>query len=172
MIRTSGLAKPGVPTEALIEYGDIFPTLAALAGLTPPADLDGCSLVPVLQDPAAPGRDAALSQFTRPWKATGFESMGYSLRTQTQRYTRWVDWPSRRTIAEEFYDYRSQASATREGAFLIEQENMVAHPAYADSLNRLRAKLDETLRTRIKLQAEETAATVEPKAKKKKKQNR
>ncbi len=171
MIRAPGLAKPGVPTAALVEYVDIYPTLAALAGLTPPADLDGCSLVPVLQDPAARGRDVALSQFTRPWKAAGFESMGYSLRTQTQRYTRWVEWPSRKTLAEEFYDYTSQASATREGGLLVEQENVVAHPASADSLNRLRAKLEETLRTRIKLPAEETTATVEPKAKKKKKKN-
>jgi hypothetical protein len=46
---------------------------------------------------------------------------------------------------------------------------VVAHPAYADSLNRLRAKLDETLRTRIKLQAEDTTASVEPKPKQKKK---
>ena len=52
MIRAPGMAKPGVSTEALIEYVDIYPTLAELAGLTPPADLDGRSLVPVLQDPA------------------------------------------------------------------------------------------------------------------------
>ncbi len=169
MIRAPGLAKPGASTEALIEYVDIYPTLASLAGLTPPADLDGRSLVPVLQDPAARGRDVALSQFTRPWKATGFESMGYSLRTETQRYTRWVEWPSRKTIAEEFYDYNSPTNASRVGGLLIEQENVVGDPVYAEPLNRLRAKLDETLRTRIKLKAEETPATVQPKIKKKKK---
>lgn len=171
MIRVPGLAKPGEPTDALLEYVDIYPTLAALAGLTPPADLDGRSLVPVLEDPAARGRDVALSQFTRPWKATGFEVMGYSLRTPTQRYTRWVEWPSRQTVAEEFYDYASQSSATREGGLLIEQENVVAHPGYGDSLTRLRAKLDETLRTRIKRPAEETTAPAEAKQNKKKKKN-
>jgi iduronate 2-sulfatase len=169
LIRVPGLAKPGVPTDALIEYVDIYPTLAALAGLTPPADLDGKSFVPVLEDPTARGRDVALSQFTRPWKAAGFEAMGYSLRTATQRYTRWVEWPSQTLLAEEFYDYSSPASATWQGGLLIEQENVVAHAAYADSLNRLRAKLDETLRTRIKLQAEDTTASVEPKPKQKKK---
>jgi iduronate 2-sulfatase len=171
MIRVPGLAKPGEPTDALLEYVDIYPTLAALAGLTPPDDLDGQSLVPVLEDPAARGRDAALSQFTRPWKATGFEVMGYSLRTPTQRYTRWVEWPSRQTVAEEFYDYASQTSVTREGGLLIEHENVVAHPGYVDSLTRLRAKLDETLRTRIKRPAEETAAPAEPKPNKKEKKN-
>jgi iduronate 2-sulfatase len=153
----------------LIEYVDIYPTLAALAGLTPPADLDGRSFVPVLQDPAARGRDVALSQFTRPWKAAGFEAMGYSLRTPTQRYTRWVEWSSRKTIAEELYDYGSEASANREGGLLIEQENMVGNPAYADSLSQLRAKLDEILRTRIKLKPDEATATLAPKPKQKKK---
>ncbi len=166
LIRLPGMAMPGVPTQALIEYVDIYPTLAALAGLTPPGDLDGRSLVPVLQDPAARGRDVALSQFTRPWKPTGFEAMGYSLRSETQRYTRWVEWPSRKMLAEEFYDYSSEASASREGALLIEQENVVAHPAYADSLNRLRAKLDDMLATRMALQPDEATPAVEPKPKK------
>jgi hypothetical protein len=77
--------------------------------------------------------------------------MGYTLRSATQRYTRWVEWPSRKTITEELYDYTSAASATRDGAILIEQQNVVADPAHADSLNRLRAELDLTLATRIKV---------------------
>jgi iduronate 2-sulfatase len=169
MIRAPGMAKPGESTQALVEYVDIYPTLASLAGLSPPADLDGRSFVPVLQNPSAPGRDVVLSQFTRPWKPTGFAAMGYSLRTETQRYTRWVEWSSRETIAEELYDYRSAASATREGSLLIEQKNMVADPAYADSLSRLRAKLAETLSTRIKLKEDEAAAAAEPKRKTRKK---
>lgn len=171
MIRTPGLAKPGAPTEALIEYVDIYPTLAALAGLTPPADLDGRSFVPVLQDPGASARDMALSQYNRPWKPDTFDSMGYTLRTATQRYTRWVEWPSRKTITEEFYDYSSKTSATREGGLLIEEENVVTDPAYAEAVKRLRAKMDETLSTRIKLKAEEAPAMGEPKVKKKKKKN-
>jgi iduronate 2-sulfatase len=171
MMCVPGLAKPGRTTEALIEFVDIYPTLAELAGLTPPADLDGRSFVPVLRDPGARGRDVAFSQFTRPWKPTGFESMGYTLRTVTQRYTRWVEWPSRKTITEEFYDYTARKSATREGALLIEQENVVADPAYAQAVNRLRVKMDETLSTRIKLKAEEAPAADEPKVKKKKRKN-
>jgi arylsulfatase A-like enzyme len=167
MVRVPGMVKPGVPTDALIEYVDIYPTLAALAGLTPPADLDGRSFVPVLQDPDARGRDVAFSQFNRPWKPDGFDSMGYSLRTATQRYTRWVEWPSRRTITEEFYDYAAAASATRDGGILIEQENVIADPAHAASLNRLRAQLDETLATRIKMKAGEAPPAAGPKSKRK-----
>ena len=151
MVRVPGMANPGTPTEALIETVDIYPTLASLAGLTAPADLDGRSFVPVLHDPAARGHDVVFSQFNRPWKPEGFASMGYTLRSATQRYTRWVEWPSRKTITEELYDYTSAASATRDGAILIEQQNVVADPAHADSLNRLRAELDLTLATRIKV---------------------
>jgi len=171
MVRVPGMAKPGVPTRALVETVDIYPTLAALAGLKPPADLDGRSFVPVLQDPEARGRDAVLSQFNRPWKADSFTSMGYTLRTETQRYTRWVEWPSRKTLTEEFYDYTSKQSATRDGAMLIEQENVIADPAHAASLNQLRARMDETLATRIKTKAEASPAKDSAVTKRKKKKS-
>ena len=171
MVRVPGMTKPGVPARALVETVDFYPTLAALAGLKPPADLDGRSFVPVLQDPEARGRDAVLSQFNRPWKADSFTSMGYTLRTETQRYTRWVEWPSRKTITEEFYDYPSKQSATRDGGILIEQENVIADPAHAASLKTLRASMDETLATRIKTKAEASPAKDSPVTKKKKKKN-
>jgi iduronate 2-sulfatase len=168
MMRVPGMAK-GAFTEAIMEYVDVYPTLAELAGLTPPADLDGRSLVPILKDPQSPGRDFALSQFNRPWSPTGFDCMGYSIRTDTQRYTRWVDWPSRKTVAEELYDYSSPASAIQEGALLIEQENVAANPEYAERLDVLRAKMDDVLRTRTITPVTETPATDDPKPKKKKK---
>ena len=150
---------------------DVYPTLAELAGLTPPDSLDGRSLVPILIDPAARGRDVALSQFTRPWQPDGFQFMGYSIRTYTHRYTRWVEWPSRKTMSEELYDYAAPASATRDGAFFIEQQNVAADPACAGELSRMRSKLDEVLATRIRLQPSEARASSElqPKKKKKKK---
>jgi arylsulfatase A-like enzyme len=168
MIRTPGMTQPGAATEALTEYVDVYPTLAELAGLTPPGDLDGRSLVPMLKDPLAKGRELVLSQFNRPWTPAVPEFMGYSIRTETHRYTRWVEWRSRKTTAEELYDYTSQASATRDGAFLIEQQNMIANPAYAETLDRLRSKLDEVWSTRIKLKPTDAPATGEPKTRKKK----
>ncbi|MCC6352578.1 MAG: sulfatase [Verrucomicrobiae bacterium] len=173
LIRAPGVTRPGATTEALIEYVDVYPTLAELAGLAPPDSLDGRSLVPILKDPAARGRDVALSQFTRPWKPHGFEFMGYSIRSPTHRYTRWVEWPSRTTTAEELYDYGSPASATREGALFIEQRNVAADPAYAGELGRMRSKLDEIFATRIRPHPSDDAAIPEPKPKKnKKKKNR
>lgn len=169
MIRVPGMTAPGVATEAMVEYVDIYPTLVRLAGLTPPGDLDGRSLVPILNDPRARGRDLVLSQFARPFKPTTPQVMGYSIRTETYRYTRWVEWPTRKTTAEELYDYSSQASAIREGAFMVERENVVEDPAYAKTRDRLRTKLDEVLGARIKLKATETPVVREPQTKKKKK---
>lgn len=63
IIRTPGMAQPGVPANGLVEALDIYPTLADLCGLKGPADLDGVSLRPILQDPGHPGLDAALSYY-------------------------------------------------------------------------------------------------------------
>ena len=135
MIRTPGMAKPGASDRGADRIrGHLSHACRAGGPDAAGLDLDGRSLVPFSKTRPRAVATLALSQFNRPWKATGFQFMGYSIRTETHRYTRWVEWPSRKTIAEELYDYTSQASATREGAFLIEQENVVADPAYAESL--------------------------------------
>jgi iduronate 2-sulfatase len=149
LVRVPDMAAPGVPTDSLVEAVDIYPTLAALAGLTPPAELDGHSFVPVLKDPAASTRDHALSQFPRPWRPNELDVMGYSIRTPTHRYTRWVQWPSRKTVAEELYDYESPDSALCGGSLLVARENVLDHPAYAETRDRLRTKMDEVLRTGV-----------------------
>jgi arylsulfatase A-like enzyme len=54
------LAGPGIPqgrtSDALCYLHDLAPTLCELAGLRPPATFEGISLVPILDNPAAPGR--------------------------------------------------------------------------------------------------------------------
>jgi len=146
VIRVPGMAHPGVATGALVELVDLYPTLAEAAGVPAPADLAGRSLVPQLADPAAPGRDVALSQFARPFKNADPEMMGYSLRSPTHRYTRWVEWPSRRTITEELYAYPAPPPA---GPTPVEERNLVADPAAAPARDRLRATLDTMLAERI-----------------------
>ena len=167
MIRTPGLKQPGTATDALTEYVDIYPTLAALAKLMPPTDLDGRSLIPILEDPAALGHDHVLSQFSRPFKAGNPEIMGHSIRTATHRYTRWIEWSTRNVLAEELYDYTTPASVTQQAAFLIERQNIVAEPAQAAMRDQMRAKLDETLTTRIK-----PVSLTNPEKKPKKKKNK
>jgi hypothetical protein len=133
--------------------------------------LDGTSLVPILQDPRRPGREVVLSQFSRPFKPSAPKVMGYSIRTETHRYTRWVQWPQRTLMTEELYDYTGPASVLHLGAFLVERENLVQDPAYAETRDRLRVRMDQVLRERIKpVQPSESGGAATPRKKKRDKQ--
>jgi iduronate 2-sulfatase len=71
-----------------VEFVDIFPTLCDLAGLAKPAQLEGASLMPILNDPTASVKKVAISQYPR--NADGKPLMGYSYRSKRYRYTVWV----------------------------------------------------------------------------------
>ncbi|MFM9091142.1 MAG: hypothetical protein ACKOUK_05295, partial [Verrucomicrobiota bacterium] len=129
--------------------------------------LSGRSLTPILRDPAAPGREFALSQFSRPFNAGAPEAMGYSIRTATHRYTRWVSWPARETTAEELYDYTDAASASPRWSTFVERRNLAADPAAAPLLAGLRARMDAVLRERSVVAPEPASAAPAPARKKK-----
>lgn len=116
----------GVRTRALAELLDLYPTLAELAGLPRPAGVDGVSLVPVMKDPAAAVRPAALTQHPRPAYGKGApEAMGYSLRTDRHRYVEWRDWTNGAVVARELYDHGADPAETR---------NVAGDPANAATL--------------------------------------
>ena len=58
IIACPGIKGSGKATDSIVETLDIFPTLCSLAGLPKPAFAAGTSLVPVLEDPNAPGHPA------------------------------------------------------------------------------------------------------------------
>ena len=149
LIRAPGINEPGAAVAGLVEVVDLYPTLAQLASLPAPQGLDGRSLVAMLADPQLPGREAVLSQFARPFSAKTPEFMGYSLRTATHRYTRWIHWQSRQTVAEELYDYTTGPSTRREDAFWIEQENIALHPGQLATCQALSQQLDQMLAQRV-----------------------
>jgi arylsulfatase A-like enzyme len=53
----------GIPAEGVVETIDIYPTIAELCGLTPPTSAVGSSLVPMLRNPFAPGKNHAYSRW-------------------------------------------------------------------------------------------------------------
>lgn len=166
LIRVPGLSEPGAAAAGLVELVDVFPTLAELASLPAPQGLDGRSLVPMLTDPLSPGREAVLSQFARPFTANPPEFMGYSVRTTSHRYTRWVTWPARQIVAEELYDYTTGPSTRREGTLWIEEENLAAHPQQTDSRQSLSQELDQMLSERITVKDHGEPATKKKRKKK------
>ena len=98
------------------EFVDVYPTLLELAGIQSPGNLDGVSLVPLLEKKAAKVKDFAVSQFPRE-----ANKMGYTFRNTTHRYTIWMkgnfrsDQPFDATLidAEELYDYDKDPQETK-----------------------------------------------------------
>jgi uncharacterized sulfatase len=70
-----------------VELVDIYPTLADLCGLKPPANLGGKSLRSLLKNPQAPWSAPATTQQVR--NEGGRQIMGYSVRNERWRYTEW-----------------------------------------------------------------------------------
>ena len=95
-------------TSSLVELIDVFPTLAELCGLPQPAGLEGVSLVPVLRDGGMRVKAAARTQHPRPayydrTPAGEPQLMGYSVRTESARYTEWRDWKTGVVQGRELY---------------------------------------------------------------------
>jgi iduronate 2-sulfatase len=117
IVATPKMATAGRTTNALAELMDIYPTLTDLCGLPSQADVEGVSLVPVLKQPETTVRTAALTQHPRPAyfdrEATKSPThMGYSIRTETYRYTEWRDWKTGETFAIELYDHAADPDET------------------------------------------------------------
>jgi len=131
--------KGGVIDEA-VEFLDIYPTLADLCHIEKPSALEGKSLAPSLDNREAAVKNFAVSQFARPvsYNFTKKEplNMGYSIRDDRYRYTRWIEFKSGKVIAEEFYDY------SRDGA---EMSNRADDPQYSRSIERSKQRLKETV---------------------------
>ncbi len=109
-----------------VEFVDIYPTLADLCGLTPPDDLAGTSLRPLLADPDSDWDRPAFTQVRR-----GRNVFGYSIRTERWRYT---EWGPQGSEGVELYDHESDPD---------EATNLAASPEYADQVAALRTTLRE-----------------------------
>ena len=99
------IAGPEIATgrvAGLVEFVDLFPTVAEHCGVTVPAGLAGVSLWPQLKDPAKKGRSSAWTIVTR-----GGNQRGDSIRTARWRMTQWSDG------AIELYDHASDPQETR-----------------------------------------------------------
>ena len=99
---------------AIVSLLDLFPTLVDLVGLPVPPDLDGVSLIPVLDNAADEVRTAAISRY--------FD--GASARTRQFRYTDWRDEQGRVT-AKMLFDLNIDPDETRNVAEDSDYEKVV-----------------------------------------------
>jgi iduronate 2-sulfatase len=122
IIDSPGMTTRGRSTNAIVESIDLFPTLADLCGLTPPKELQGRSMAPMLRDPNASIHDAAYTVIQLQ------QQKGRSVRTDRWRYT---EWDNGRAGAE-LYDHASDPR---------EQTNLAKDPAHAATVRELSAML-------------------------------
>jgi len=116
LIRVPGKAGGLAPT--LVELLDLFPTLADLAGLKAPDELQGKTLLPVLGDAEKNLGGVAISQYKRKG------AYGYSMRTDRYRYTEWVK-PDGTVAYRDLYDMKEDPGETLNiGALPENQETM------------------------------------------------
>jgi arylsulfatase A-like enzyme len=130
LISVPGLKTAGQRTNALAEFVDIYPTLAELCGLPLPQHLEGTSQVPVLRDPTTAVKSAAFSQYPR--GVGGRQLMGYTMRTDRYRFTRWVNRNDHSKVdAVELYDHQTDPQ---------ENVNIANAPENAELVARLTAQ--------------------------------
>lgn len=104
IISAPGGMSRGKTCDRPVELVDLYQTLAELAGLAAPANLEGHSLLPLLADPEAAWDHPAYTQVQRR-VGKGKDRkmiMGRSVRTQRYRYTEWGDGGE---FGIELYDY-------------------------------------------------------------------
>jgi len=118
-------AKGGVAKDP-VGLIDLYPTLAELCGVKTPENLQGQSLLPMLNDPNATGRGWTLSQVTRRGPARRF--FGYSLRTPRWRYTEW----GQGELGRELYDHDADPR---------ELTNLADDPVHAETVAQLSEQL-------------------------------
>ncbi|MDA0348088.1 MAG: sulfatase [Verrucomicrobia bacterium] len=106
MIAAPGI-KPG-RTNTLSELVDLYPTLCDLAGIEAPKNLEGKTLVPVLEKPSKTFSSVALSQHVR------FKEryMGRALRTDRYRFVLWEDSKTGQIVERELYDHNADPLET------------------------------------------------------------
>ncbi|MFK7736091.1 MAG: sulfatase [Pirellulaceae bacterium] len=101
--------KPAGRCDSIVELVDVYPTIAELAGISFPREVQGQSLVPLLSQPEQTLRDSALS----------FHD-GVSLRTKDWHFIQYKDG------SEELYDMRGDEDQFHNLAVDLSKQSMLA----------------------------------------------
>ncbi|MFH1716684.1 MAG: sulfatase [Planctomycetota bacterium] len=130
VVVTPEMKTRGISCSGIVEFVDIYPTLADLCELPAPGNLAGTSLRPLLSNPELPGKKAAFTQVQRGKIA------GHSVRTQRWRYTEWDQGKQ----GAELYDHEKDAG---------EYYNLAGDPEYAETVAELKGLLRQSGRNDV-----------------------
>lgn len=120
-----GIAPASHECSAIVEFVDIYPTVAELVGIAPPDSTEGRSLTPLLRNPDVLWNHAAFTE-------THFRDVsGHAIRTARWRC---VEWGERGEEGVELYD---------ETADRLEMKNLAGDPAYSEILIQLRKQIGD-----------------------------
>ncbi len=117
IVVTPQMKSAGESCKRIVEFVDLFPTLAELCNLVPPEGLDGISLVPNLANPDAPRREIAYA----------YCNADRSVRDPRFRYIAW------NKGGHALYDHGNDAA---------ENYNLADNPEYAPVVKRMKALIE------------------------------
>jgi arylsulfatase A-like enzyme len=131
IVSVPGQRTAGRRTPALVEFVDIYPSLAELCGLPLPEGLEGTSFAPLLRNPGRRWKKAAFSQYPRSIPGHG-RAMGYTVRTDRYRLVEW------RALSGDFREYELYDH------WIDPQENvnLAKQAEYADTVNEVSEMLE------------------------------
>jgi iduronate 2-sulfatase len=130
IIVAPGAKGNGKTCARTVEFLDLYPTLADLAGLKPPKNLEGVSLKPLLDDPAKSWDRPAYTQVQRG------KYPGYSVRTERWRYTEWDD--GKRGL--QLYDHDADPH---------ELNNLAGDPRFGQVVKEMKALVNKNWPVRV-----------------------
>ena len=116
IISIPGQEHLGAKTDALVELVDIFPTLCDASQLPIPSQVEGVSMVPIINNPTASWKSAAFSE-------VGKQHGKRSMRTERYRYT---EKGENAWLGKELYDHQTDPDETVNIASLPENSDLVA----------------------------------------------
>ena len=114
ILRVPGKSK-GVETSSLVEFIDLYPTLCELAGISVPQHVQGKSLIPLLEKP------------DEPWKEAVFSRYHYGDAVITEKYI-YTKYKRDSTESAMLYDLENDKN---------ENINIVDQPSYKEVVNEL-----------------------------------
>lgn len=132
LISVPNQSNRGAVSEALVEFTDLYPTLADLCGLKPPADLEGLSFRPLLENPHADWKQAAFSIYPKKDPELG-PVVGRAMRTPQYRL---VEWAASESDFKTYELYDELADPE-------ENVNLANAPEYRERRNQLVQQLND-----------------------------